>query len=348
MDMTIMDKTIFNSSLDIFHNSNATGNNSSLQLPLWTTLELTLSIIGILANSLVIIVIMLSSLRISVFMNIVMSLAFFDTIFLLAVASNHLNAFSGIVIGHSLLFCRFIFFTQYVSGIVSSWTCVLISVERYIAIYHPFKVHIYCTKRITFTTMISLTLITSIGLIPFFFTSSMKISDWNQTCVTSAHDAPSMIFICIVRILFCPLPFFFMLYLNIQIIRKFQAQKSFRLRSQGEHYRQKSSVNNSSSLVAMMVSVCLVFAVTSFPSNIFLIVEYSCIFFYDSSCIVGHGWLLEFTLFLDHINHCVNFFLYCLSGSVFRRALFNLFKCKKRKSSTSCMQQQISIAENIV
>ena len=343
MDMKLMDvETIFNSSLFI---SNATGNNSAL---LWIILKVSVSSIGILANSLIIIVIMLSSLRTSVFMNLLMSLALFDTIFLITAISTEVKTFSENSNGPSLLFCRIIFFIMYVSGIVSSWISVLISVERYIAIYHPFKVHIYCTKRISFTTIISLTLLTSIGLVPFFFTQGVTVTDWNQTCITTAYDTVSMIFICIVHTLYCPLPFFFIVFLNVAIIRKFQAQTKFRLRSQGEQNRQTSSVNNSSSLIPIMVSVCLVFAVTSFPPNVFLIVEYSCVFSHGSSCIPDSSLFLEFTFFLDNVNHCVNFFVYCVSGSVFRHALLNLFNCQRRKSSTSCMQQQIAIAENIV
>ena len=343
-----MDETIFNGSLDILHTSNATGNNSALQLPFWTISEVLVGGIGILANSLIIIVIMLSSLRTSVFMNLLMSLAFFDAIFLIFSITNEVNTLSENSNGPSLLFCRITFFVRFVSGIVSSWISVLISVERFIAIYHPFKVHIYCTKRITFTTMISLTLLTSFGLLPFFFTSSIKVSDWNQTCTTTSYDTPSIIFMCIVHTLYSPLPFFFIVFLNVAIIRKFQAQKTFRLRSQGEQNRQTSSVNNSSSLIPIMVSVCLVFAVTAFPPNVFMIIEYSCVFSYGSSCLPNHNLLLEFIFFLDSVNHCVNFFLYCLSGSVFRRALFDLFRCKKRKSLTRFVQQQISIAENVL
>ena len=82
MDMKLMDiETIFDSYLDILHTSKVTGNNSALQLPLWIILEVSVSSIGILAYSLIIVVIMFSSLRMSVFMNIVTSLAFFDTTF---------------------------------------------------------------------------------------------------------------------------------------------------------------------------------------------------------------------------------------------------------------------------
>ena len=108
MDMKLMDvETIFNSSLFI---SNATGNNSALQLPLWTILEVSVSSIGMLANSLIIVVIMFSSLRTSVFMNSLMSLALFDTIFLITAISTEVKSFSENSNGPSPLFCRIIFF----------------------------------------------------------------------------------------------------------------------------------------------------------------------------------------------------------------------------------------------
>ena len=107
---------------------------------------LTVCSIGMLANCLVIVVIILTSLRTSVFMNLIMVLAIFDTILLLSAISCQRRIFCEILFGPSLLNCRLNVFFVYVFVIATTWVTVFISLERYIAIIHPFKVHVYCTK----------------------------------------------------------------------------------------------------------------------------------------------------------------------------------------------------------
>ena len=338
---------ISNSSLMTSYHSNATGHisNNPFTLPIWFVLPAIVCSFGILANSFIIFVIMFSTLRTSTFMNLLMSLAIFDIVVLFITITTKMQSFFEIFPDKFLLYCRLMFYILNVAGIVSSWISVLISLERYIAIYYPFKVHIYCTKKNTYITILSLTISTSIGLIPIFYTHSVKILEPNQTCLPTVADAASMVNWCITFILYCPLPFFFMIFLNIKIIRKFKAQILFRLRSQGESCKQTSSANNPS-LVAMMITVSLVFAVTSFPATILLTVQHSCTLMQASLCLPK--WLIEVSFMLNNINHSVNFFLYCLSGSVFRLALINMFRCKKRTSSRSFVTPHISVAENVM
>ena len=46
------------------------------------------------------------------------------------------------------------------------------------------------------------------------------------------------------------------------------------------------------------------------------------------------------------INHGVNFFVYSLTGSVFRQALFQLFKCKYNKSAEGHLHEQ-NVDQNV-
>ena len=89
-------------------NNTDTHNNSlPSQIPSWTIITVSLSGIGILANVLVIFVIMLSFLRNSVFMNLIMSLAIFDIVYLLADIDNQRGIFGEVLIKPSLVYCRF-------------------------------------------------------------------------------------------------------------------------------------------------------------------------------------------------------------------------------------------------
>ena len=80
--------------------NNTDTHNDSLppQIPSWTIITVSLSGIGILANVFVIFIFMSSLLRNSVFMNLIMSLAISDTLYLLANINNQRGIFGEILI----------------------------------------------------------------------------------------------------------------------------------------------------------------------------------------------------------------------------------------------------------
>ena len=325
------------------------GNNTLLSpIPLSTIVTVTVCSFGILANFLVLLVIILSSLRSSVFMNLIMCLAIVDNMYLLTAIHAQRGIFGELLIKPSLLYCRFTIFCIYVTGIVSSWVTVLISFERYIAIFFPFKAHIYSTKRRMLVAVTVITILACTSQIPLFFKCSLVFIDQRPRCFSFESDSWSDIFF---------LFYFFMIYsfvpliiitvLNVLLMRKIQVQNAFRARSQGQHSVSTSFMKNVS-LFAMMVCLCVFFAVTSLPCTIIMIVNNLCKFTTGRYCIFIGGWLYRISFMLNDINHGVNFFLYCLTGSVFRQALFQLFKCKCTKSAAGNLNEQRSIGENVV
>ena len=181
--------TTFDGSQFVLNNTNAQNGTLLSPIPTLTILIVTICSIGILANILVILVIMLSSLRNSVFMNLIMSLAIFDSMHLLSVINYQRGIFGEILLKPSLLHCHFNIFFLCVSGLGSSWVTVLISVERYIAVFYPFKVHIYCTKKRMLLAVFALTILTCIFAIPVFYTCSVTIIDQRPKCLYNRNSA---------------------------------------------------------------------------------------------------------------------------------------------------------------
>ena len=255
--------------------------------------------------------------------------------------------FGQLFIRPSLLYCRFTLFFVYVSGTLSSWVTVLISLERYIAIFHPFKVHIYCTKKHTYLAIMALVIVTNTGCIPFFYTCSVRWLDHIPLCKTFGENPKyDIILIFITLTFYSNVPFFLITILNILMVRTIQLQKAFR--SQTQQSKEPSSAYNSS-LSVMMVCVCSIFAVTSFPVCIVMIVSLSYKFNGgEPSILEDDGWFVQLTYMLEDINHGINFFLYCITGSVFRFAFFNLFKCGGKKCPGPSFQQEMATIENVL
>ena len=316
---------------------------STKPLPLWTIIRVSVCSTGLLANSLIIFVIMYGSLRKSVFMNLLMILASFDSLFLIATINIQTGIFGQMFVGPSTLHCSLNISLLSVAGLLSSWVTVLISIERFIAIYFPFKVHLYCTKMRTYITIIAMTFLVSLYSIPYFYISGVTSSDRGPICQIIVKSALILAFRCSTYIIYSILPFFIVAVLNIFIIRKIQVHKAFQQQQQS----QTSSVRNKSLLV-LMVLVCLVFVVTTFPGAIVMIFHLISCLNKSKHCLFFKSWLFHLVFMLEEINHSVNFFLYCLSGSVFRHALFQLFRCNNKQTSENNLHQLTTSIQNVV
>ena len=312
-------------------------------IPVWTLVRVIVCSIGILTNSLVVFVVLHGSLRKSIFMNLLMILAVFDSLFLMAVINIRKEIFGQIFIGPSILHCSVSMFLLSVTGIASSWVTVLISLERFIALYYPFKVKIYCTKTRTFVTLMVLTIFACLYSLPYFYIADVVSSDQKHECRNIFENVIAFVFKCSTHVLYSILPFFVIAILNILMIRKLQVQKAFRLQTQGRNGVQNSAINNKSLLI-MMVFVCLVFMVTTVPGAVLMIVNLSFCLWQDEDCRFGRGWHTHLRYMLEDINHSVNFFLYCITGSVFRHALFQLFRCR---TSDDNLHHGVSSIQNV-
>ena len=114
-----------------------------------------------------------------------------------------------------LLFCRFNYFCSYVTGIMSSWVTVLLSVERYIAIFYPFKAHIYCTKKRMLVAVIVITILTCTSQIPLFFTCSLVFIGQRAKCVSFVSDTWSdMMFVVFLFLVYSFVPLYCYHYLK--------------------------------------------------------------------------------------------------------------------------------------
>ena len=317
------------------HSSDIVHDNSTI--PVSTLVAITICITGVFCNSMVIVVILLGSLRSSVFMNLLMALAASEMLYLMVNINNQNGIFGKIHFGPSLLHCRISVYILFGSGIISSWITVLISVERFIAVFFPFKVHMYCTKTKTYAALLGLTIIVSITLAPIFVMCSVSITNEKiYFCdAETKDDLKTMIFIIIIDVIYSIIPFTIITTLNILIIKKVKLQLAFRAQSQGQKLTQAVSTKNNG-LVFMTVAVFVVFGLTSFPNTIILIVHHLCHYFKAGNCELGTFNLLQYSFMLENINHSVNFFLYCLTGSVFRETLYKLFQCRKRKPVNCC------------
>ena len=304
--------------------------NSTILSSLWFSIATTSSLIicgiGIVANSLIVVVIIFGSLRKSVFMTLLMFLAIADNLYLLneVVFSTECLIYA---LASSLWNCRILTYFYYTVGIISSWLLVSISLERYIAVFYPLKINILCTMKRTYMTTLFLVMFASVSSLPILFTCSISFENGRPIC---RFIGPNAIYdtacIFVLTLLYNALPFTLICSLNALVVKEIKSRRQFRLKFLGQTGIQSNSVNETF-LLPMMVSVCVFFAVMSFPAMTHMFIRMICRLLGHGKCLQGIG-LTVIPFLFDYLNHSMNFFLYCLTGSVFRNKFLHLLQCK--------------------
>ena len=303
-------------------------------LPSWAIAFLVICAIGTVANSLIIIVIALSKRKASIFMTLLKLLAVVDNVYLWIMVLIQEGIYRCIFLPDSLILSQLMTFLTFGVGTISSWLIVLISLERFIAVYYPLKVKIYCTMKRLYVSILILCIVSFLVSIAFFFTCSVKIINGTPTCAVKEHDTlQDVIILLISGCLYSFFPFCIVTAVNISIIKKMKSQRAFVMTLQRQDIKQPAFKHNTS-LVTMSIAVCIVFAVSTFPGSILLMGTYLCRFLQGEFCISLDGWLFRVAVLFDEIN----FFLYCISGSVFRDAFCQIFRCKIRKNTNKNVQ----------
>ena len=302
--------------------------STSFPLPALTVTTLSVCGIGAVANSLIVIIIFFSSLRKSIFMILLMILAVVDNLYLSGVVMIQAGVFGFVLFDSSLFLCRVIIYLIFTTGFISTWLIVLISLERFLVVSFPLTACLYCTKRKICGIIFCLCFIACFISVVLFFTGSVSIAYGKPACrFTGSNAEYDMIIHLVAGLLYSFIPFCMMTIFNILIIKKIRKQAAFQGRSQ---VTKNASAASSVSLVWLMATLCAFFAVTSFPAVVVFVVFYACKFLKGISCIYEDSWLFSALVILDDINHSMNFFLYCLTGSLFRTTLLQIFKCRKR------------------
>ena len=288
---------------------------------------LIISGIGLVANTLIIFVIAPSSLRTSAFMPLLMFLAIADNVCLLSIVALRARAIFHIFVS-SLLFCRLINLIYFTAGIVSIWLLVFISLERFIAIFFPLNVNIFFTMKRTYAMILTLTISGLVSATPLLFTCSNIIIGGRPSCSIMGSDhVYDLIFAIVIVILYSIIPFIIITSLNIMLVRKIKAMKKFRQKLVGQHMP-RTNASKQTSPVPMMVSICVLFALTRFPSSTYISIRMICKLIKGLDCFTTNNAVSLFLHALNEINHAVNFFFYCLTGSLFRKTFFQLIRCR--------------------
>ena len=212
--------------------------------------------------------------------------------------------------------CQLGLFLIYFGFTFSSALLVIISVEKCFALYFPFKSKTICTVRTAKRVSSLTTLIYAAFFSQIFYFSNRRV--WYCDFFWPSYVYKE-IFSNIVATLYTCVPFAVMISANVAIIYKFIKAK-LKSNQDGTESTEKALSKSATRGIVMLLTVSFAFIILTGPISFFHIT------------IFPNVSVLTYDIFviLQYINHGINGFLYCATGTRFRNEVKNTLSCSSK------------------
>ena len=309
------------------HNNNIDNlEHAKITVSIWLYGSPILIAVGTIGNILSFAVMLRKKIRQSTTSLYLSVLAIADTAVLY---TGFLNVFivkiSGYHIFHSSQFaCKFGHFIVFGLQQFDSWVLVNVALERVCAVFVPHKVkEIFTKKFATVSLIIQALVITGVNS-HYFYTLDLVYHGMDGKLHSACTPLPThksfmkniwpWIDLCLLSLI----PFTIIISSNVAIGCRLLCSR---------YKRQRLNANSQvkmTSMTAILLTVSIVFLVTTAPFHSWLIQEWD---LHQQATLELVSAILNM---IYYINYSVNFFLYCVSGPHFRKELKVMFSWKKR------------------
>ena len=224
--------------------------------------------------------------------------------------------------------CRIIYWIVLAAQLVAVWVLVAIGVERVVAVVFPHLAKSWCTvkKGKVYVAILSIgSLALNIPYLIYITTTHLYVPAYGRVVTNcnmpTSGDPFLMQLLAIIplihAILYSSLPFIVLLLLNLIIIIGLCRVQQQRATMHAEGTTTKSTLTG---MTSMLISVSVVFLILTTPYSVFIIFAIA-----QGRLIVN---LLYISYILQALNHSINLWLYCLTGTKFRKEFIAMIQCK--------------------
>lgn len=228
--------------------------------------------------------------------------------------------------------CKLYTFISYFGPQWSAWTLVLVTAERAVSVWMPFKVKVLCRRKriviawILFTLVVAAVnspIVTNTKLFVRLYLHPENTTRIIKCCQFTAGTYRDTVLTDFV--MFNAGPSFLIVFFNILIVVKL-------LRPQIDRHNDKKAKKAISSVTIMLFVVSVIFLVTTTPVAVYFLgqgtfIEDSPRDLYSSRIppeFADHRLAQVVCILVSHINNSINFLLYSLSGERFRKAITDM------------------------
>ncbi|KAH3848486.1 hypothetical protein DPMN_090853 [Dreissena polymorpha] len=315
---------------------------------IWKIVPPILILLGTIWNSLFILILTRRSIRVSTTVLFLTVLACSDLLVLYSGLLRQwlIYLFNTDVRNISEAGCKINMWMVYSSLDFSAWTLIIVTFDRVVSAWLPYRVRTVCTKKTAVAVLLAVgVFILAInahmlyGMV-YHIENDTNINPIEDKCSTSDQSYTYFfrnVWPWIDMCVFCIIPFVVIVIGNVLILFKVlnshkkanvtvAPTNSHRARDQQQAIRNAKQ----SSMTAMLFTLNIVFLVTTLPVSIYLIGRYA---YWTKGADDATKAKLDFwwavVNMLMYTNNSLNFLLYCLSGTKFRSEFIRLITRKK-------------------
>ena len=243
----------------------------------------------------------------------------------------------NVFIQNSVL-CKITFFILYVSGCLSAWTLVAVTAQRAVCVLWPHRADVLCTVGKSQVIVVSMTLFISVIHTHLLYGYDVESSGSLIFCGPIKDYIPFFfeIWSLVDMLIFSLLPWLCLAVCNSLLVWKLrvslrEAEVSL---GSGQAARISDRKKKATSITVTLIAVSAAFLILTFPMSFIQILNFvfwasGSIDALNSSRAFYYTWGIS--LLLWYLNSCINFYLYCLTGSKFRKEAKQMLCCLFRE-----------------
>lgn len=237
-----------------------------------------------------------------------------------------------------VFYCKFVYFIMYVSGVLSAWLLVAMSVQRTMSIVWPHRVAFVFSKGKSFYFLLGI-----IGFVLILHSHLLYGMEFksisNSSFICTAVSKEYYMFFTIIwswvdLTLFSLFPFILLSISNGVLI--FALKMSVRdLKTNADHSRNVANrERKTSSVTKTLIFLSLSFCLLSSPYCIYLL--FTGLTDYEEKRLTDYSYrsaldlVLTFVCLMWYLNSAISFCLYCLTGTKFRTEFLTIV-CQRSK-----------------
>ncbi|XP_064594945.1 sex peptide receptor-related protein 2-like [Liolophura sinensis] len=252
--------------------------------------------------------------------------------------------FSGVPLGD--VGCQIFNFLVSYCVDYANWVVVLMTVERFVAVWYPLQVlRVLTMRRVRFSYCILAIILLPSSLCTFWMYQQIYYPGYGIIC----YYKPSMVAFAEMwdKVEFCiyvAIPCVSLIIINSLLIYALKASSASQRQALGSNAQKKDRKLMERQMTVMLVSASVVFILLMFPVGIFYLVRPNWNY-QKTECSKATYYLIRSVVhFLADLSHAVNFFVYFLSGTKFRQTFISLFPCMCRGQRLGPRNQSLSLS----
>ena len=231
--------------------------------------------------------------------------------------------------------CKICFFTPYVSGCLSAWTLVAVTAQRAVCVLWPHLADVLCAVGKSQVIVISMTVFISVIHAHLLYGYDVETSGGLTICGPIKDYMPFFreVWSIVDMLIFSLLPWLCLAVCNSLLLWKLKV--SIREAEVSLGYGQADRIidrrKKATSITATLIAVSAAFLILTFPMSFTQILNFV---FWTSGSMEklrssrAYYYAIEISYPLWYVNSCINFYVYCLTGSKFRNEAKQLLSCK--------------------